>query len=254
MFEGSSKWVSMNLATARLTRPQTFARAARTKLSSREAVAGSLGGLPPTLAGSCIEYEGALCGEGMPASAQRRAEFVLGRRCAASALRQLRASELHVGHGERGMPEWPEGFIGSITHTPGFVAAVAARASECCAVGLDGERLHSVSDDIWPLVFSSAEISRLRSLGSREHQALAATRMFTAKEAYYKCQFPSTRRRLSFKDVSVTLGAETFAVSSHVDRSGIFADVTGHSLIHAATIVAVIRIPNFNQAPDRQRM
>jgi 4'-phosphopantetheinyl transferase EntD len=238
----------------RVDTEQTFVHSTQTAPSIPEAVVGSLGGLPPPLAGSCIEYDGDLCSEGESAGARRRAEFALGRLCAASVLRQLRASDFHVGRGERGMPEWPQGFVGSITHTPGLIAAVAARASECCAVGLDGEAPHSVSEDIWPLVFSPAEVDRLQGLDSPEQQTTAAARMFTAKEAYYKCQFPSTRRRLRFKDVSVTLGAGTFAVSSRIDRSGPFADVTGHSLVHAGAIVAVIRIANSNCAADRQRM
>jgi 4'-phosphopantetheinyl transferase EntD len=40
--------------------------------------------------------------------------------------------------------------------------------------------------------------------------ALASRLVFSAKEAFYKCQFPLTRTFLGFKQVSVTLGDGTF--------------------------------------------
>jgi 4'-phosphopantetheinyl transferase EntD len=212
------------------------------------------GAWPAMLASACVEYEGDLVGDGAPAGALRRAEFALGRLCAAFALGQLDAATLQVGRGERGVPIWPDGFVGSITHTLGFVAAVVARAEDCLAVGLDAERTGAVSEDLWPLVFSPAEIDGLRRLRARRPRALAAARMFTAKEAYYKAQHPRTGRRLGFKDASVTLAKRAFAVSSRSDRSGPFAQVTGQSLARPGTVIAVIVVPPPSSASGQRRM
>jgi len=99
-------------------------------------------------------------------------------------------------------PVWPETLVGSITHTTGFCAAVVAERSRLRAVGLDSEISDSVKADLWPSICTSAEINWLRSLPELQ-QTRAATLIFSAKEAFYKCQYPLTRQFLTFRDVIV---------------------------------------------------
>ena len=58
---------------------------------------------------------------------KRKAEFGDARWCAHQALEALgRDSSKPILRGERGMPLWPSSVSGSLTHTDGFRAAVAA--------------------------------------------------------------------------------------------------------------------------------
>ncbi len=66
-------------------------------------------------------------------------EFATGRACARRALAALGLPEVPVPRGPRGAPGWPSGVVGAITHCPGYRAAVAARATDARALGIDAE-------------------------------------------------------------------------------------------------------------------
>src|SRR5204862_697538 len=70
---------------------------------------------------------------------KRAAEFARGRACARAALAQLGVSSAPLPVGPERAPIWPEGFVGSVTHCRGLVAAVAARSARVSALGLDAE-------------------------------------------------------------------------------------------------------------------
>ncbi len=99
-------------------------------------------------------------------------------------------------------PLWPVGLIGSITHTAGYCAAAVAERSGLIAVGLDSETVGDVSRDIWPTICGASEAEWLRSLPA-DRQDAAITLIFSAKEAFYKCQYPLTREWLDFHDLIV---------------------------------------------------
>src|SRR5580692_7617313 len=88
------------------------------------------------LAGGDIEIPAALT----TAVASRRAEFVAGRLCAREALAALGAPSTRVPRGIDGAPEWPTGFVGSISHTAELAFAAVAPAAEARGLGLDVER------------------------------------------------------------------------------------------------------------------
>ena len=120
--------------------------------------------------------------------------------CCANSASRIVAVEV----GADRQPLWPEGLVGSITHTAGFCAAVAARRGVLRSVGIDTEIAGSVKTELWRGICTPAEIDWLRSLPQSE-QPLAATLIFSAKEAFYKCQFGLTQQRLGFQDVSIEL-------------------------------------------------
>ena len=109
------------------------------------------------------------------------------------------------------VPRWPAGATGSITHTDGFCAAVVARSARIRALGLDAERENSVKPDLWRRICTAAELAGLRE--QDEHTALgAATLLFSAKEAFYKCQHALTGQWLGFSDISITIESHRFTV------------------------------------------
>jgi enterobactin synthetase component D len=129
----------------------------------------------------------------------RRAEFVAGRLCARDALLALGAPSTAVPRGSGGAPEWPAGFVGSISHTAAFAFAAVAPATEAHGLGLDVEQIarFETAPRITRIVTTPAE--RARFDFSTETLAI----VFSAKEAVYKCLYPLLRQFLEFDAIEL---------------------------------------------------
>ena len=137
---------------------------------------------------------------------KRAEEFAAGRLCARLLLREFGIQNFAIEVGADRQPLWPKELVGSITHTTGFCAAVVAHKKSLRSVGIDTEIAGSVKTDLWRGICTPSETTWLRALPESERLA-AATLIFSAKEAFYKCQFTVTQERLGFHDVSVELPA-----------------------------------------------
>jgi 4'-phosphopantetheinyl transferase EntD len=133
---------------------------------------------------------------------KRVMEFAAGRTCARRALHELGIDDFVLLAAEDRQPLWPPTIVGSITHTPGFCAAVVARRTLLAGIGIDSEQVHKVSSDLWPIICRPEEAAWCRSLPEPQ-QTPAAALLFAAKEAFYKCQYPLTREWLDFHDLAV---------------------------------------------------
>jgi 4'-phosphopantetheinyl transferase EntD len=181
---------------------------------------------------------------------KRIAEFAAGRACARAALAEFGVREFTLCAAPDRQPLWPEGFIGSITHTAGFCAAAVARRTSMLAVGLDTEIVGAPTRDIWPTISRSEELAWVQSLPAGDQPA-AVTLLFAAKEALYKCQYPLVGEWLDFHDLRVEAGAwgestGTFAVSAA--RSIRFArraalPIEGRFLFHQQFVSAAVAVP-----------
>jgi 4'-phosphopantetheinyl transferase EntD len=147
------------------------------------------------------------------AAPKRRRDFVLGRTCARAALAGLGHSGAVIGMGEGGAPLWPVGIMGSITHTSGYAAALAADARLFSGIGVDAERVGGVTEELWPRLFDTAERDRLMGLDDAS-RAILATVIFSAKEACYKAW--TMKGALAFRDIHVAPGEGGFTAT----RSG----------------------------------
>jgi 4'-phosphopantetheinyl transferase EntD len=136
------------------------------------------------------------------AVAKRVQEFAAGRMCARRALAELGIANFPIKVADDRQPIWPDGTVGSITHTDGFCAAVVAERRRMSALGLDSEVVADVNAQIWPSICVPIEAEWVRSLPVSE-QASAVALIFSAKEAFYKCQYPVAREPLNFDDVSI---------------------------------------------------
>jgi 4'-phosphopantetheinyl transferase EntD len=58
--------------------------------------------------------------------------------------------------------------------------------------------------EVWPDICTPAELDWVGSLPADSHQEAAAL-IFSAKEAFYKCQFPVFGRELDFQEVELGL-------------------------------------------------
>jgi 4'-phosphopantetheinyl transferase EntD len=138
-------------------------------------------------------------------------EFAGGRACARAGLAQLGYRAVALPMGSDRVPMWPAGATGSITHADGFCAAVVANCADIRALGLDVESAASVKPDLWRRVCTPVELALLQS--QDERSALqSATLIFSAKEAFYKCQHTLTGQWLRFADISITIESDFFTV------------------------------------------
>ncbi len=167
-----------------------------------------------------LPAEAALLGRAVP---KRAREFAAGRVCARRALAEFGITDFAIERAADRQPLWPAGMVGSITHTTGFCAAVVAARDTTAGIGLDTEVAGGgplggtppedeprggpagVLPHLWPSICSAQEIDWLESL-PMPVRIRAATLIFSAKEAFYKCQYPLTLERLGFHDARVELG------------------------------------------------
>src|SRR5208282_5828164 len=146
-----------------------------------------------------LPAEAAHLGRAVPKRVQ---EFAAGRLCARRALGEFGTPDFPVRVATDRQPIWPDSLVGSITHTSGFCAAVVAERRRIQALGLDTEVVGDVKPEIWSHICLPSEIAWIRSLPAPE-QAAAVTWIFSAKEAFYKCQYPLVREPLGFHDARI---------------------------------------------------
>ncbi len=160
---------------------------------------------PRSIEGGLLEpEEQAVAG----AVAGRINQFTAGRVCARRALARLGVdAQTPILQGEDRVPIWPEGFIGSITHTDAWCAAAVARASEVRAVGIDLEPATPLKESVVTRICTPAE---RQWLSEASEPGLLAKVIFSAKEAVYKCQYSLTREFLGFHALALHLGDGLF--------------------------------------------
>jgi 4'-phosphopantetheinyl transferase EntD len=143
--------------------------------------------------------------EGKDRWAEKRIrEFAAGRQCAREALRRLGYAPAPLLSLPDRRPDWPEGVTGSITHCAGLACAVVASTKCVKSLGLDVEVIDAVDEHLWPRILNAAERSWLQTCPENERRVWA-TVIFSAKEAFYKCQYPVTAQWLEFEDAHVNL-------------------------------------------------
>jgi 4'-phosphopantetheinyl transferase EntD len=130
-------------------------------------------------------------------------EFAAGRECARRALAEFDIADFPIRAAPDRQPIWPAWMVGSITHTAGYCAAVVAPKRVIAAIGIDCEGAGEVGLDIWPTICVPEEEAWVASLPEAQ-KAAAVAFLFSAKEAFYKCQYPSTGQWLNFHDLHIT--------------------------------------------------
>jgi 4'-phosphopantetheinyl transferase EntD len=133
---------------------------------------------------------------------KRLAEFAAGRLCARRALQEIGFGDFALLRNTDRSPRWPEHAVGSITHTVGFCGAVAALRHRFAGLGIDAEIVARVTADLWTHVFTPGEAAHFPRVTASERERIAAV-AFSAKEAFYKCQFRVTGGWLDYLDVIV---------------------------------------------------
>lgn len=138
--------------------------------------------------------------------AKRRNEFVTVRHCARIAMERLGVPPSPILKGEKGEPRWPDGLVGSLTHTEGYRGAVVARTPAVRSVGIDAEPHDELPGGVLAAVSLPQERQQITALPSGLHWDRI---LFCAKEATYKAWFPLTSRWLGFEDAEVSFELDT---------------------------------------------
>lgn len=177
--------------------------------------------------------------------AARRSEFALGRACARRALARLGVAAEPLLRGADRAPRWPEGIVGSLTHTEGFCAVAVARRGALLALGLDAES-ERISARAAQRVLSESERAHLATLGPAPECGFE-TLAFSAKESVFKALFPLSGIRLAFRDAELELvpATRSFRVALRPERAAALpagARLEGRYLVarpHVVTSVVV---------------
>jgi 4'-phosphopantetheinyl transferase EntD len=160
-------------------------------------------------------------------SEKRINEFSTGRYCARKTLEAsgLEHHDLLIGADRE--PLWPESVTGSISHCENFVGAISAKKDKVRALGLDIEVVGKVERELWDLVFTAREQNFLKEL-KPEFAAVFSTVIFSAKECFYKLQFPLTKTYIDFKDIEILVNngqLKVYWVKEYNDIAPIFKNV-----------------------------
>ena len=147
----------------------------------------------------------------------RQREFATGRRCARALLQQLGCANQPLLRGEDHLPIWPEGVVGSISHTRSVCAVGVARRKAVAAVGLDVEDDADLERDLWPEICTADELRWLDRQLAADRGRLARL-FFSAKECVHKLQYPEARVDLEFHDVEVEIDLSRGRFSTRASR------------------------------------
>jgi 4'-phosphopantetheinyl transferase EntD len=177
-----------------------------------------------------------------PELSPRRFQSVLARDCARSALARLGARPVAIPRAPTGAPVWPDGVVGSLTHTAGLQAAVVGPRSDFAGLGIDVEPCHRLRPGVARTFAAPAELAAAAEiLGDAGPLAV-----FCAKEAAFKAWFPATGVWMSMTDVTVTFAPDgTFAVHVRArdgspDRATVL--VGGRAAVRGGFVVAVAQL------------
>jgi enterobactin synthetase component D len=144
---------------------------------------------------------------GIPAQkgvSKRQAEFLAGRLCALEALRGLTGKPFVPPVGEDRAPQWPQGIVGSITHSAGGAGVGAGHREHWAGLGLDIERVMTPerADRLANEILTPSELESYALLSLSERAELV-TRAFSLKESLFKALYPLVRQRFYFQDAAV---------------------------------------------------
>ena len=176
----------------------------------------------------------------------RKSEFGDARWCAHQALKELNyMGDEPILRGERGMPLWPEGYTGSMTHTEGLRAAVAAPATHVRSMGLDAEPAEPLPEHVLTMIARPGEMPQLAQLQAAGISCPDRL-LFCAKEATYKTWFPMTRRWLDFDQAEIDLRLDGTLVSYLLARPTPVPFITGHWIIRDGYVIVATAVPALN--------
>lgn len=139
--------------------------------------------------------------------AKRQTEYLAGRLCAHEALRLARGSGRFLPRGEDRAPVWPSGWVGAITHSDGWAAAVTGPSTQWAGLGLDVETLLELprASQLHEHILTPEEIQAHWQILAPEHRGAYLSLAFSAKESLFKALYPLVGMRFYFQAARLIL-------------------------------------------------
>ena len=134
---------------------------------------------------------------------KRQHEFAAGRRAARLAMAALDLSPQPIAQGVQRAPVWPAGLSGSIAHCDDFCIAAVSQTHR--SIGIDIEPATPLAADLIPIVCTRLERTWMDDQSNAD-TAMTAKRIFCAKEAVYKAQYPISGDVIGFDALSIRFG------------------------------------------------
>lgn len=146
----------------------------------------------------------------------RRADYLAGRVCAQAALTLIQKGTESVATGLGGEPLWPEGVVGSVSHSVSLAAASVTADAHVFAIGLDIQAPASRSAKISLCNIASirADLGRISLPLNSEIKPILPELLFSARESFFKAFYPVKKLRIGYEAVElVRLDIETRKIS-----------------------------------------
>ena len=181
------------------------------------------------------------------ASPARAREFNSGRDAAREALEHLGAYDCKILRADDRIPVWPEGIVGSISHSADTAIAVASRDRRIAGIGVDVEQAsapahHNIARHILTPC-EAAEMADSSHLSEGEYLATVVC----CKEAAYKAVYPMMREYFDFLDIKVELdhASNRFRITAVADLKSSALLSSGSGLIRrqGGQFLALFTIP-----------
>lgn len=231
---------------------------------ARETCAATLVDLLSPGMGACLEavdaLDAPLLAEERPGTERmapvRLREYVAGRTAARRAMVRLTGMETAVPRQADRSPCWPAGLCGSLSHSRSYAVAVVARLEDFVAIGVDLEADARVGRDLWDQIFTETEKQFLRRLPPPVGLQ-AASLLFSAKEAYFKCLPRSLQSRdeaFDFHGLEISVDLATRRLACAVAPGSNLPERTGrftHFDDHWITLFSVRAPARFPLSPPR---
>ncbi len=174
---------------------------------------------------------------------KRRREYIAGRTAARKVCADCSASNAELVAADDGTVLWPNGVIGSLSHSDRFCMACAGRLTQWSSLGIDVEALGRLSPDLWPLVFSEKETEFFHTRSGAAQDQIA-TIFFCLKEAFFKLQYMITKTVVDYRKISVELLSETTCGLQLLESGQLFdLVIVGNYLIHEKHVIATCFYP-----------
>ena len=128
----------------------------------------------------------------------RQLQYLAGRFCALNALRAHGCEISELPRAGNGLPLWPGGFVGSISHTDDEACAAVMRTSDATGIGVDVEPIVNAgrASRLAAHIALRSELAHAYDAGFDAAEAF--TLLFSAKESLFKCLFPLVERRVGY--------------------------------------------------------
>lgn len=139
----------------------------------------------------------------------RQNAFLAGRQCASSAL----ADAGFIGQSpldrlDNGLVDWPDGWVGSISHSRELAICLVSRRHDHRLIGVDIEQMIGTETayNIVHLIVESHELAAINELYDFQ---TSVTIIFSAKEALFKALYPATSKFENFDAASLLAASST---------------------------------------------